>query len=58
MLNKGIPTGGKHCVPLANIFLTYILRDLLNTNPDFRIQFETNIKLYGKGTLMIVVGYT
>ena len=46
MLNKGISTGGKHCVPLANIFLTYILSDLLNTNPDFRIQFETNIKLW------------
>ena len=30
MLDKGIPTGGKHCVPLANIFLTYIIRDLMN----------------------------
>ena len=46
MLNKGIPTGGKHCVPLANIFLSYILRDLLNNNPEFRLQFETRLKLW------------
>ena len=25
MLDKGIPTGGKHCVPLANILLTFIM---------------------------------
>ena len=46
MLDKGIPTGGKHCVPLANIFLTYIIRDLMNNNPAFRTQFETNLKLW------------
>ena len=46
MLDTGIPTGGKHCVPLANIFLSYILKDLINTNPAFRIQFETKMKLW------------
>ena len=46
ILDKGIPTGGKHCVPLANIFLSYILRDVMNTNPAFRIEFETRMKLW------------
>ena len=46
ILNKGIPTGGKHCVPLANIFLSYILRDLLDCNPLFRAKFEGNLKLW------------
>lgn len=46
MLDKGIPTGGKHCVPLANIFLSFIMRDLLNSNPVFRVMFEVNLKLW------------
>ena len=46
MLDKGIPTGGKHCVPLANIFLSYILKDLLYTNAAFRTEFETKMKLW------------
>ena len=46
MLDKGIPTGGKHCVPLANIFLSYIMRDLLNNDPEFRLTFETHLKLW------------
>ena len=46
MLNKGIPTGGKHCVPLANIFLSYILKDLLKHNPMFRSDFEKKLKLW------------
>ena len=46
ILDKGIPTGGKHCVPLANILLTYILLDLLRTNAEFRTQFESKVKLW------------
>ena len=46
MLNKGIPTGGKHCVPLANIFLTYILLDLLRSDSCFSAQFAINVKLW------------
>ena len=45
-LNKGIPTGGRHCVPLANILLTYILKDLVKSNIKFRMEFETNLKLW------------
>ena len=32
MLNQGIPTGAKHCVPLANILLTFIIRELIEMN--------------------------
>ena len=46
ILNKGIPTGGKHCVPLANIFLSFIMRDILHTNPEFKATFENNLKLW------------
>ena len=46
MLDKGVPTGGKHCVPLATIFLTFIMRDLLRNNDSFRNDFETRIKLW------------
>ena len=46
LLDQGIPTGGKHCVPLANIFLSYILRDLLKNNQTFRVEFETKMKLW------------
>ena len=46
MLDKGVPTGGKHCVPLANIFLSFIMRDLLRTNESFRNDFETKMKLW------------
>ena len=46
MLDKGVPTGGKHCVPLANIFLSFIMRDLIRNNETFRIQFENQMKLW------------
>ena len=29
ILNQGIPTGAKHCVPLANTFLIFTIRSLL-----------------------------
>ena len=45
-LNKGIPTGGKHCVPLANIFLSFIMKTLLRTNLVFRNLFNKSVKLW------------
>ena len=46
LLNQGIPTGGKHSVPLANILLTYILRNSLENNEEFKHLFLTFIKLW------------
>ena len=46
MLNKGVPTGGKHCVPLANIFLTFIIRQLLESNTLFKNIFEKYTKMW------------
>ena len=46
ILNKGIPTRGKHCVPLANIFLSYIIKNLLRTDLIFRNEFENSVKLW------------
>jgi len=46
MLNKGVPTGGKHCVPLANIFLSFIMKTLLRNNQCFKNQFENSVKLW------------
>ena len=44
-LKQGLLTGGKHSVPLANIFLTYILRQLLRTNNTFSNIFKEAILL-------------
>ena len=46
MLNKGVPTGGKHCVPLANILLSYITKDLLRNNLNFKNHFKESVKLW------------
>jgi hypothetical protein len=46
MLNQGIPTGGKHCVPLANIFLSFILKKLMETDAVFKSDFENNVKIW------------
>ena len=46
MLNQGIPTGAKHCVPLANIFLTFIIKGLINKDQHFRKMFEENVKIW------------
>ncbi len=46
LLKQGIPTGAKHSVPLANIFLTYILKDLINTNEQFNNTFVNKIVLW------------
>lgn len=46
LLTQGIPTGGKHCVPLANIFLTYIIRTLIEQDSVFKALHESNLKLW------------
>ena len=46
MLNQGIPTGGKHCVPLANIFLSFILTKLMEKDNVFKADFENNVKIW------------
>ena len=46
MLTQGIPTGGKHCVPLANIFLTFILITLIKSDSVFKSIYDTNLKLW------------
>ena len=46
MLNQGIPTGAKHSVPLANIFLTFIWLELCNKNIVFKTNFEHYLKLW------------
>ena len=45
-LKQGLLTGGKHSVPLANIFLSYILKELLRTNNDFKVIFDEIIILW------------
>ena len=45
-LNKGIPTGAKHSVPLANIFLSFIFKDLLSYDRKFTSIFKTNVNLW------------
>ena len=46
LLNKGIPTGSKHAVPLANMLLSFILIDALNTDVRLKEIFDTKIKLW------------
>ena len=46
ILNKGTPTGGKHCVPLANIFLSYIIKSLFRENENFKNEFKSAVKLW------------
>ena len=43
---QGLLTGGKHSVPLANIFLSYIMRELLRTNNTFKTIFQEEIMLW------------
>ena len=45
-LKQGLLTGGKHSVPLANVFLTYILKELLRTNINFNNIFTQVILLW------------
>ena len=46
ILNQGIPTGGKHSVPLANIFLTFMMLELFKTDNEFKCMFEETVKLW------------
>ena len=46
LLNQGIPTGAKHCVPLANIFLSFIIRELLDNDEMFKNVFKSNLKIW------------
>ena len=46
MLNQGVPTGGKHSVPLANILLCYIFVHALENEVEFRDSFESLIYLW------------
>ena len=46
MLDQGIPTGGKHSVPLANILLCFILVHALNNDVQFSRQFKSYIYLW------------
>ena len=46
MLNQGIPTGAKHCVPVANSLLTFIIKGLINKDQHFRKMFEENVKIW------------
>jgi len=46
ILNQGIPTGAKHSVPLANIFLTFILLELFRIDNEFKDIFENKVKLW------------
>ena len=46
MLCQGIPTGGKHSVPLANILLSYIIIFAFDRDPEFLKSFDSFIKLW------------
>ena len=45
ILNKGITTGGKHSVPLANILLTFILLEALECD-QFCKMYKNSVKLW------------
>ena len=46
LLKQGIATGAKHAVPLANILLTFILKDALKFNESLKSSFDNEIKLW------------
>ena len=46
ILNQGIPTGAKHCVPLANIFLTFIIRELIAEDEKFKGVYMKCMKIW------------
>ena len=46
MLCQGIATGAKHAVPLANIFLSYIVKDMLNDNVDMKLLFDSKLVMW------------
>lgn len=46
ILNQGITTGGKHSVPIANIFLTSVLCTAIENDLEFQNYFGENIKIW------------
>ena len=46
IFTQGIVTGGKHSVPLSNIFLSFLILDLLESDANFRVMFNDIIKLW------------
>ena len=45
-LNQGLPTGAKHSVPLANIFLTFIILSALDTDSNLLDLFTSKVLLW------------
>ena len=43
MLSQGIATGAKHAVPLANIFLSFIVKDMLDEDEVLASQFDSKL---------------
>ena len=46
MLNQGLPTGAKHSVPLANIFMSFIVLEALRSCPELDTLFASKVKLW------------
>ena len=46
MLKQGLATGAKHSVPLANIFLTFIILEALKNCNQLNSLFESRVKLW------------
>ena len=46
LLKQGIATGAKHAVPLANILMSFIIKDLLLNNQTVKLIFDSNVYLW------------
>lgn len=46
MLSQGIATGAKHAVPLANIFLSFIVKDMLDEDEVLASLFDSKIVMW------------
>ena len=46
ILDQGIPTGGKHSVPIANILLCFIVTNALRNNIEFYDIFKSKVPLW------------
>ena len=45
-LNQGLPTGAKHSIPLANIFLTFIILSALDSDSNLLDLFTSKVLLW------------
>ena len=45
-LNQGLPTGAKHSVPHANVFLSFIMLSALDTDNSLLDLFESKVLLW------------